>query len=236
MILVRALVPFTLIAGLLASVTRADTTTDTTAAASLIVFGRTAETHSAAAPAESLTQAVAREKQQLAADAQSAASVAQKAFVDAFGHAPAAGEFQSSGVATYSEWMQRNVKTLSEQPEKFEAAIRAAYPLVIHRDAYPEEITYWKKHGVVPYSLLLAAIENWARRNQPGLMVTAGVPTISINSSYLTTVRIAPATQAEARAVVGLTAATKEASGSIIAPGGEGIETDGGMYFVAAGR
>lgn len=224
--------------GLAAS--RAADAYDVAAAAHVIVFG---EWPAPAEPGQgvdrSIGQAVDALKQRLATDRAAAATVAAKASRDAFG--PAATEPRGGDAAlTYAECMRRNLDELSRSTDRYEAAIRSAYPVVIHRDAYAEEIAYWKKHGVVPYYLLLAAIENWARRNQPGLMVTAGTPTISINSAYLATVRVAPAAASEVRTALGLPASGPSIGGAdhgqVLAVGGGAMETDGGMYFVAAGR
>jgi hypothetical protein len=220
---------------------RAADSYDTPSAARLIVFGDL----SSKAPADThgdrpLGELVSALQQQLAADHSATAAVEAKARRDAFGPTTASETAGANPVRSYAECMRRNVEELASSPQRYEAVIRAAYPVVIHRDAYPEELAYWKKHGVVPYTLLLAAIENWARRNQPGLMVTAGAPTVSINSAYLTTVRVSPAAAAEVRSLLGrpATAADKaEANrGHLLAAGGDALETDGAMYFVAAGR
>jgi hypothetical protein len=223
---------------LLAPFARGATPTDVESAGYLLVFGELPNQTLAAHRIQSLPDVVERYKHALAADRQEVAAIAARAERDVFGPGAASVAAPNGAIETYVECVRRNLQLLAHSPQRYEAAIRAAYPVVIHRDAYPEEIAYWRKHGVVPYYLLLAAIENWARRNQPGLMVTGGTPTISINSSYLVTVQIAPAEAPQVwRIATGSAEAMSAAArGAVLAPGGDGIETNGGMYFVAAGR
>jgi len=209
---------------------------DVTSAAAIIALGRAAAPTPTARATGDIAAQVAAWKQQLSGDAQLASAVAQQAFFDAFGRAPAANEVPANTALTYAEWMQRHVQTLTEQPDKYEAAIRAAYPLVIHRDVYPEEIAYWKKYGTVPYYLLVASIDDWARRNQPGLMVTSGTPSVSVNCQYLATQQVAPAAAAPLRELLHLATASQSTAGRVLAVGGGALESDGGIYFVAAGQ
>ena len=108
---------------------------------------------------------------------------------------------------------------------------------MIDRDIYPEEIAYWKKQGTVPFALLAGAIEDWARRNQPGLMVTAGIAAVSINSIYLTTLQLSPAIATEARQAAGLENGAKPRAEkhNIVAVGAEPLMSEGGIHFVAVG-
>ena len=54
------------------------------------------------------------------------------------------------------------------------------------------EIEYWKRQPALSYALLVGCIEDWARRNRPGLMATTGVASVSVNSAYLATIRLSP--------------------------------------------
>jgi hypothetical protein len=122
--------------------------------------------------------------------------------------------------------------------------LERVYRLVARRGVYREEIDYWKQHGPLSYAMLVGCVEDWARRNQPGLMITVGTPTISINSNYLVTVRLTPALAEEARAAVGMESLKGHyveadyvggTGRNIVAPGAEKIVSSGKIHFVAAG-
>ncbi len=168
-----------------------------------------------------------------------------KAFADAFGRAPEdvqvnSGPRKADG-DSYLELVQGHVHDLGQHPTDYERVIQRAYQFVIRRDAYPEEIAYWKERDPLPYALLVACVDDWARRNQPGLMVTTGTPTLSVNCEFLATVRISPAVAAEARGAFGLVrdadAAMRDAGRghNLVAAGADVVMTEGHMYFVAAG-
>jgi hypothetical protein len=216
-----------------------------TDAASVLVLGRlpTPAERERGVAETTLPLAVTRLRADLARDPALRDAVAAKAYVDAFGRKPQSGEAVTGGASSdaYIDLMKHHVASLAQNADTFADVIRRAYPLVIHRDVYPEEIAYWKKHGALPFCLVVAAVEDWARRNQPGLMVTAGKPMVSVNSDYLTTVRLSPALAAEARNLAGLApvAATADAAAPafhLIAAGGERLGTGGGIHFIAAGR
>lgn len=185
---------------------------------------------------------VARHRQRLGADAALARATVVKAWKDAFGREPSDQEIASSasGNRTYTELMKRHIQSLAADAAEYEKVMERAYRLVIRRGVYPEEIAYWKKYDTLPYALLVGAIEDWGRRNAPGLMVTTGTPTVSINSNYLTTVRLSPAVAAEARAAAGLsvpgTVDFVSASGrNLIAAGAGDLVTGGRIHFAATG-
>jgi hypothetical protein len=136
--------------------------------------------------------------------------------------------------------MALHLKWLAEHPAEYEQVINHAYQFLIHRDVYSLELAYWKTHDTLPYSLLVACLESWARRNQPGLMVTSGTLMVSINSDYLTTARLSPAIALEARAAAGLPpmedVANPAAFGrNIVAAGAAELVSSGHICFVAAG-
>jgi len=217
-------------------------TDERVAAAYVLALGRTATpaelSQRTASGSDTISALVTRLRETLARDPAATGATSRKAFTDAFGRAPNAGE--AVGTGTYTELLQGHVRSLTEHPDDYAGVLGRAYRFVISRDVYPEEIEYWKKQDPLPYALLVACIEDWARRNQPGLMVTAGTATASINSLYLTTVRLSPTLAAEARAAAGLAPVVEgEASTplgrNVIAAGAGKIASSGRIYFVAAG-
>jgi hypothetical protein len=189
----------------------------------------------------SLSELFARHRRQLEADAADQRAVILRADQDAFGLAP--GEIDTKGAAgggTYAELMQRHLRWLAEHPAEYEQVVRRAYQLVLQRDAYSIEIDYWKRQPPLSFALLAGCIEDWARRNRPGLTATTGVAAISVNSAYLATVRLSPAVAAEARMAAGLVptddpALASAAGRHLVAPGADHVSSVGGIYFAAAG-
>ena len=169
----------------------------------------------------------------------------ERALMDVFGfdpRSPAAKAIQPENASggTYAEQLRRHLATLAANPDEYQRVINRAYRLVIRRDAYPEEFAYWKNYGTLPYVLLVGAIENWAFRNQPGLMVTTGTPSIAINSRFLQTQRVPLALANEAREVLGLPVWTDVArqhnpGRNIVAVGAKDVESVGGVHFLLAG-
>ena len=175
------------------------------------------------------------------ADARRAPAV--KAYADAFGRPPAddAGAAMAAGQGNYTECMKQHIRWLAERPGDYALVIGRAYQTVMQRPAYAEEITYWQAQPPLSFVLLNACIENWARRNAPGLMATTGVATASVNSRWLNAVRLSPAVAIEARAAVGLVPDGNADLGAavgrnVIAAGGGALVSAGGINFVAAGR
>ncbi|HYD83590.1 MAG TPA: hypothetical protein VEA63_06045, partial [Opitutus sp.] len=141
----------------------------------------------------SVPKLVAELEQNLSQDRALQGTVRRKAFEDAFGRTPSDTEVAAgaeSGATSYTTLLKRHLEQLAKQPDDYAQVLDRAYRLVVRRGVYPEEIAYWKSRDTLSYALLVGCIEDWARRNQPGLMVTAGTPTVSINSGYLTTVRL----------------------------------------------
>ena len=185
---------------------------------------------------------IARHQQQLQGDVGVKRATVVKACADAFGREPTEPEIDawSSGNWTYAELMKQHIQWLGEHPTEYQQAIERAYQLVMRRPAYPVEIDYWKAQPTLSYALLVGCIEDWARRNAPGLMATTGTPTVSVNSGYLTTIRLSPAVAAEARAATGLFPAGESnlaaaAGRHLVAAGAGTIITSGHIHFVAAG-
>ncbi len=189
---------------------------------------------------QSLNDLIARHRRDLQADSAAQRVVVDKARLDAFGPAPGGGSEAPAAAGTYAELMLGHLRRLTAQPADYEQVIHRAYRMLLARDAYPEEIDYWRQRPTLSFALLVACVEDWARRNRPGLMATTGVPTVSINSEYLATVRLSPAIAAEARTAIGLPPMADEglaaaAGRTLVAPGGDQVESVGGIYFTAAG-
>ena len=225
---------------------RAQTAQEERVAASiLLALGR------AASPAEidewaargpaTVSDLMALHRQQIQRDAVARRAVAEKAGQDAFGLAPGAGPAGVlPGEGTYAELVQRHLVWLAEHPDEYGQMVHRAYRLVLARDAYSIEVEYWARQPPLSFALLAGCIEDWARRNQPGLMATTGVAAVSVNSRYLATVRLSPAVAAETRATLGLTpaggAALAAATGRhVAAPGAAHVASVGGVHFAAVG-
>jgi hypothetical protein len=190
----------------------------------------------------SVSELIARHREKLQADAAVKRATLVKACQDAFGRDPDEREFDawSGGSRTYTELMKQHVQWLADHPDDYRQVIERAYRLVLHRAAYSVEFDYWKSRTARPSAMLAGCIENWARRNAPGLMATTGVPAVSINSDYLTTLRLSTAIAREARAAAGLDLAgdadLAAARGChVVAPGAGDIVSVGGIHFVAIG-
>jgi hypothetical protein len=188
-----------------------------------------------------LADYVARHRRQLGGNRAAERAVIVKASQDAFGRAPTEEEARSlSGVGIYADLMKRHLQWLAAHPAEYEQVMHRAYRLLLRRDAYSVEIEYWARQPVLSYALLVGCVQDWARRNQPGLMATTGVASVSINSRYLATVRLSPGVAAEARAAIGFVqegdAARALALGrTVVAPGAERVASVGGITFIAAG-
>lgn len=207
-------------------------------AARLLAFGRVfAEPDAPAESAASPESLLDRHAEALRANIDQAVRVAERAFIDAFGIAPTADSAPAGASVgksvLYHEILARHLAWLAARPKDYEAVIHRAYQWIVHRDAYPEELAYWEEHGTISYVLLVGCLEDWARRNQPGLMMTSGTPTISVNCRYLATVRLSPGAAANFRFAAN-PAPVDESSHPVIAPGAGAIASSGGIHFVAA--
>ena len=190
----------------------------------------------------SVAELIAHQRRQLQGNADAKRATLVKACADAFGREPAAGEIDawSDGDRTYIELMTQHVQWLGEHPAEYRQVVERAYRSVLRRPAFAEELGYWNAQPALAYALLAGCIENWARRNAPGLMATTGVATVSVNSAYLTALRLSPAIAAEARAAVGIAPAGDANLGAavgrnLLAAGAGGVVSSGGIHFVAAG-
>ena len=187
----------------------------------------------------SFPELLARQRQQLEADGNERRAVAAKAALVAFG--PASGPSPADGQAapgTYLDAMRRHLQWLTDRPDEYAKVVQRAYRFVLRRDAYAQELDYWKRYSAKPFVLLAACIDDWARRNQPGLTVTSGPAAVNVNSPYLAAVRLSPAAAAEVRAAVGLARPRGSAAAlgrHVIAAGAEDVASVGGVHFAAAG-
>jgi hypothetical protein len=170
-------------------------------------------------------------------------SAVDRACADAFGRGPTDAERQAwaAGRPTYTALMKQHVQWLAGHPEEYAKVIGRSYQLVLGRAPIDLEITYWQAQPPLSFVLLNGCIENWARRNAPGLTVTSGRATVSVNSEWLTGIRLSPAVAAEARAAAGLFPAgdahLAAATGrNVVAAGAGGVDSAGGIHFVAVGR
>jgi hypothetical protein len=228
------------------TVARGDDQAERIAVSYALAFGRvptTAEITAAATTGTlSMAALLARHEEQLHRDATAARATLVKACEDALGRQPTEAEIagQLSDHLTYTELMKRHIQSLKDRPDEYAGVMEKAYQLVVRRSAYPEEIKYWNSRDTLPYVLLLGCVEQWGRRNAPGLMVTTGIPTISVNCRYLTTITLSPEVAGEGRAAAGLVVngdPTRAAAAglNLVAPGSAQITTVGHMYFAAVG-
>lgn len=216
--------------------------TERVSAAYVLVAGRlpTSEEIAALNGPTSVSELVTSLSQKLTADSSNREKVAKQAYADCFGVDPSADRLTRAN-GNYTEQSKQHLQELAAHRDEYAKVVQRAYQRVIRREPYPEEIAYWNRYDVVPYALLSAAIENWGRRNQPGLMVTSGDPTVSINSLYLTAVRLSPAIADEVADALGSPRMRDDVyrvrapARTVLTPGGAQLISNGGIAFVAAG-
>lgn len=184
----------------------------------------------------SVSEMLARHQQQLQTDETARRAVAKQAAADAFGLAEASVSVQGA----YFEQMRQHVRSLADHPADYEKVIQRAYQRVLRRPAYEVELEYWRARDALPFVLLVGCVENWAVRNAPGLMATTGIPTLSLNSSYLSTVRLSPTVAAEARLAADLAFAQHAdlaaATGrTVVAAGAGSVVSLGHIHLAVAG-
>jgi len=185
-----------------------------------------------------LSAQFARYRERVASEEALADGIRRRAFLDAFGVAPDSEEaprgFHGGGDALYFEALGAAVDWLAGQPEAYAEVIDRAYRMVIHRGAYEEEFAYWKERPTQGFIVLVGCLEDWARRNQPGLMVTAGAPTISVNCPFLDTIAVEPELASEIRRLADLAVAGEKGC-VVLAPAAGEIRSSGGIAFVPVG-
>jgi hypothetical protein len=210
----------------------------------LIAFGRPAlpaELADASYANKSLKELVDAHRARLQRDAALQQQVDARALSDARGGYGSEKPAPTHGAGvTYADRLAEEVAALAADPAAYGAVMDHAYQLVIGRSIYPEEIEYWKPYGTVPFVVLVGAIENWAVRNQPGLMVTNGTPSISVVSRFVVTQRLSPAVANEARELLGLrvwsdVARQHNPGRNIVSRHAVDIDSVGGVHFLFAG-
>lgn len=209
-------------------------------AADLLIFGglTVPRAPSANAAGESFADAIAARRALLLAQPDLLRQVAARAAADAFGASAGAtvAPAEAPLADSYVDRMQLHLAALRADPARYQTVIQRAYRFVINRDAYPEEIAYWRDQpDTLTYVLLVACIEDWARRNQPGLMVTAGQPTINVNCEFLRTARLYPTDVAAVREACGLPPDDSTTDHRVIAVGAAHLASSGGIHFIAVG-
>lgn len=197
---------------------------------------RSALTGSAGATTGELLE---RYRAQLRGDEAARRVVAVRACWDAFGRAPAAAETENgSGGLLYAERLAELAGGLAAQPREYQAVLERAYCAALGRPPFPEELDYWRGREPLAYLLVLGCLENWARRNAPGLTVTSGVPAIAVTSDRLATRRLSPALADEVRRALTwpVDELARARGANVLVPGAATIVSVGGVHFLALGR
>ena len=186
---------------------------------------------------------LSRHRASLRDDAAAQRAVYVRSWRDAFGCAPDTSDLAAAPAtsSTYAEWLQRHLQWLTAHPADYRQVVDRAYQRSVGRGAFPIEQDYWQARPTLSFALLVGCIDNWARRNAPGLMATTGMAAVSVNCRYLTTRRLSPAVAAEVRAATGLVPAGTPARATagtrtVVAPGAAELASIGGIHFAAAGR
>mgnify|MGYP003674558337 CR=1 FL=1 len=181
------------------------------------------------APTASFEQAAAAVRTHLSVNPTERKEVARQAAIFVDGDATNIPPLPGANTILFTEVAFVHLQKLASNKSAYRQVLRRAYHYVVGRDAYEEEIAYWSQHPTLPYALLVGCIEDWARRNQPGLMNTAGTPTVSVNCELLATTRVPPQLGARIATFLGLPAKT-----TVLAPGGSGLKSSGDIRFVVS--
>ncbi|HLP07233.1 MAG TPA: hypothetical protein VK178_03645 [Opitutaceae bacterium] len=161
-----------------------------------------------------------------------------RAYRDVFGAAASEAEVDAASARFYSEHTSVLLAALADRPDEYRRVIERAYRMALGRAPFAEEYGYWAEFRPLPYVLLVGCVENWARRNAPGLMATAGTPTIGADAEQAAVFRLAPALAAEVRRALGqpLAARDSAAGRTVIGPGAEAIVSVGGVHVLVVGQ
>lgn len=197
-----------------------------TQAAYILALGRNA-TAPEQAQAGGLPATLDHLQNQLKTTANQRQTVAARAARFVYGDASVAPNQPAARDALFATQVGTHLAELAENEAAYLAVLQRVYPYVVGRDIYTEEIEYWAGHPTLPYALLVGCVEDWARRNQPGLMNTAGTPTVSVNCELLETQRLSPELANQVAAVMGLPAAT-----TVLAAGGDSLKSSGDIRFL----
>lgn len=210
-------------------------------AAGLLVFGRGmvgAPASAETAKLATFSDALSWQRQRLQEDGALGAEVSRRAARDALG-SDVAPDSAASG--DYFTQVQAHLRRLERAADDYRQVIERAYRTTLNRAPYAEEIGYWTTRPVTTFALMAACIDNWARRNQPGLMFTEGIPSVAVSSEWLEVVRVSPVLANEIAPVLAgpdaePRAVAIAAGRTVLAPGAAGVSSVAGVHFVAAGR
>lgn len=238
---ILSVLALSLLLGAARPATSATRTAERALAARLLAFGRNDAATASAAPAPD-TVAAWREnyRGELRRNAALREHVARAAWLDAFGRAPGDAELRAEAALplTYAERLSHHLVHLGADAGEYREVIRRAYALVVRREPYAEEFEYWRPRGALTFVALLACLEDWARRNQPGLTVTSGTPTVPTRSRRVTIVPLSPEIAAEVRTLLpcpGLERREASAATHVLAVSGENLRAAGGMHLMLVG-
>jgi hypothetical protein len=212
----------------------------------LIAFGRSATNDEVAywtkQNPKSVADLVNGHRQYLKQDANTHRALIKRSYIDALGRDPIEGEFKHwmGGNDPYTQLMKNHVGWLAGNPAEYEAVIKRSYQFIFKRKADAGELKYWRSQGTVSYAMLVAAHDTWRKSNPTAPAKTAGVSTVSANSTFLATAPVSPAIAAEARIAGGLVAAgagnlVGNDGGSLVGNDGASLVAAGGGNLVAAG-
>ncbi|MFT3830238.1 MAG: hypothetical protein QM691_11105 [Opitutaceae bacterium] len=214
---------------------------DRTAAAALVAYGRdaTVEERSAgsARDKQTLAELLEAARQKLRGDAAERRATFARAYRDVFGVAASEADVAAAPARLYLEHEAVLLATLSGQPDDYRRVIERAYQAALGRAPFAEEYGYWAEFRPLPHLLLVGCVENWARRNAPGLMATTGVPTIGADAARPAVFRLTPALADEVRRALGQPLAPRDlaAGRTVIGPGAEAVVSVGGMAVLVIG-
>lgn len=186
-------------------------------------------------PTASFITLIAEGREQLREQPALKTAVVVKAYFDALGRLPTDGELraESDADAMYAERVASLVHALSSNPAEYAQVLDRAYRVVVGRSLYPAETEYWSKRKTMSFTFVAACLDSWVRRNQPGLMMTAGDAIASVNSTCLSTRRLTPEIAAEIAKAFPWQDATAAESVRIVSPGCAAASSAGGIAFVA---
>lgn len=214
---------------------------DRAMAAELVAYGRcaTLEERSTwgARDGRALPEMFDAARRKLRDDATERRATFARAYSDVFGAAASEAEVDAASARFYSEHTSVLLAALTARPDEYRRVIERAYEAALGRAPFAEEYGYWAEFRPLPYVLLVGCVENWARRNAPGLMATTGVPTIGADAAQPAVFRLAPALAAEVRRVLGQPLASLDlaAGRTVIGTGAEAIVSVGGVHVLVVG-
>jgi hypothetical protein len=185
-----------------------------------------------------LVELLERQRERIRTDGAERRAVSARAWRDVHGRAPEEAELAGLPERIYAEHVRALAGGLAARSPVYREVVERAYRAALARAPFAEEQDYWNAFPPLPYLVLVGCVENWARRNAPGLMATTGAPTIGGGSPRLAVFRVSPALAAEARRALELPGGDlMNARGrNVILPGAGEIATVGGVHLLVVGR